>query len=209
MRKTLAVIMSLFCLLYLCNAYAEQYPATFSLRDGLKFGSTEEEIRAAMAGSTELTEGKLLGWASMGYDGDVGGKKATICFRLDSDKKLVEMGYQFECNSASETLSLYDYYRELLTKKYGEELSIPEGKSHILTGSALSGIASAGIKGKSEWLIQDGDNYIKIDLFAFSVNVYCVSVAHTDIAYTCFTQEDLNQAVDQKNDSQQAVLDDL
>ena len=209
MKKILAVILSLLCLFSFCYAYADNYPETFSLRDGLKFGSTKEEIRAAMTGSTELSEGKLLSWATMGFDGDVGGKPATISFRLDSNEKLVEMGYKFDCNSASETVSLYDSYRELLTKKYGEELSIPDGKTHILTGSVLSNVLASGIKAKSEWLIQDDDNYVKIDLIAFYANVFGSTVAHTDISYTCFTKEELDQVVEEKNDSQQAVLDDL
>lgn len=209
MRKMLVVIMGLLCMMYLCNSYADSYPATFSLRDGLKFGSSEDEIRDAMAGNGEHTGTAKLNWADLEFDGDVGGRDAIISFRLDSNKKLVEMAYQFKSPSISASVSTYNSYRELLTKKYGDELDIPNGKTHLLTGSVLSDILSSGIQAKSEWLIQDGDNYVKIDLIAFGVNVFGTTVSHSDISYVCFTQEEVNQAVEQNNDSQQAVLDDL
>ena len=181
-------ILNYYCL-------SDKYPPTFSLPNGLKFGSTEEEIRTAMAGNIEhVGDAAMLDWEDLSYDGYDGEDAARISFRLDTNKKLIEMGYRFECNSLSEAISLYKAYKVLFLTQYGEELNIPEEKTHGLTGTFLSKVHDSRIKAKSEWLIQDGNNYVKIDLVAFSVDIWGMTVSYTNISYVCFTQKDMDQA---------------
>ena len=220
MKRFMSMLVSLI-LLVSCfsNAFAAE---DFTLRNGIKFGDTKEEV---LTKETTLTresedsftfEGKIAGYS---------GAQCQFCF-YNNDGKLTDMVYKFDQDVCTSREIMNDVYKKLydsLNRQYGTPLGITGGNCYLITGEAFDNYAicslvsqeyedcSANYAGYDEWVVDCDGYHVKIDLisyyFGFSkYDLYCYRV---DLSYHYYTDEDYEAAVQEKEGEHQEVDDDL
>lgn len=154
MKRLLCVFFVLMILLSACPwAYADD---EFTLRDGILFGDTIEDIDSKISSLKKVSSCKQYDylyceetWKKQAfkkypdnatwYNGTILGWPNMDCGFFFQDDKLVGMDYSFPFTSYSSdaAVACYKDIRDSLIKKYGDALNISEGYSFILTGPAF------------------------------------------------------------------------
>ena len=164
-KKTIAAV-ALICLLLAVisgSAFAEE---GFSLRGGIRFGMSPDEvieIEKSNGYDYDLnSNGEKLYESDYSYQlyyqscGGQLGNLSIFRFEYDfdlADKKMYQFYYVFKGQDA------YSYLYEALTKKYGAaDNSIPQ-KTETFSRIQL------GLRSSSRWAVPDGDNIVVIDLW--------------------------------------------
>lgn len=212
-KKILCLVLMLTCLSW---ALADE---EFTLRNGIVYGDTIDDI---LKKETTLVQDKD---DSNTFRGKIAGYDGAYCtFFFDDDGKLNEMRYSFEdaCTSRDKADEIYDKLKESLKRKYGTPLGNTGGSCHLITGSAISKMAiyvyllgeldgySGNYIDYDEWIVE-ADNYnVKIDLTSYywrdsDFNYYY----YVDVSYLRYTDQDLDDAINEKNKEQQEVDNDL
>ena len=218
MKRFMSMLVSLI-LLVSCfsNAFAAE---DFTLRNGIKFGDTMEEI---VTKETTLTRDSD---DSTCFKGKIAGYSDAECwFEFDDDSKLYDMEYIFNsniCTSKDEMNNVYKKLYDSLKRQYGTPLGYTGGSCYLITGSAVDSMgftvyllgALDGYSGDytdyDEWIVDCDGYHVKIDLISYyyrnSDYDYYYRVA---LSYHHYTDEDYDAALHEKQGEQQEVDDDL
>ena len=220
MKKNIIRLVSM--LLVLCcvtSAFAEE---EFTLRSGIKFGDTIEDI---LEKETTLTR---EGDDSNRFKGTIAGfKDSQALFSFNDDGKLEDMCYIFDqfgndYKSSSDVSDVYATLYKSVVRKYGSPLGNTGGSVELITGCAVDRMALVvylfgGFDGSDsdyldydEWIVDCTGGHVKIDLISFyyrdSNYKYLFEV---DLSYHFYTDAEYEKAVDAKRAERKAVDDDI
>lgn len=212
MKRLLAAILMLCTLVsLLCAARAEE--TQFTLREGLYFGATADEVKAAER-LVPLTGGSRIGYGTLQYAGTIAGiDNAIVGYYFDQEGTLNEMFYRFSPTSLAKGYEMFDYLYEFLTEKYGQPLEDQKGSYRVVSGTITKG-AGPWVKCR-EWLISTNDGYVKIDLvmsnreivpgLKFDGNI----VRFVWIDYTSFSKDEVTDLLEKYEKDKNEILSDL
>lgn len=220
MKKVISLFIAL-TLIVSCGlvAHADE---DFTLRNGIRFGDTLEEIVAKE--KTLKQRESEPNW----FDGTIAGvDDSEAGFFFDDDDKLTDMVYAFDgfgndYKSRDDASNVYSSLYRSIVKKYGKALGNTGGNVELITGKAISRMAFTvyllgGLDGYDadyidydEWVVDCTDGHVKIDLISYyyrnSDYEYNYSV---DLSYHFYTDAEYQAAVDEKKAERQAVDDDI
>ena len=207
---------------------ASDEESSFSLRNGIMFGDTLEDIKSKE--TFVINEKKSF----YGEDDDksamvvteevtISGYDGYITFLFDKEGKLNEMGYTFSKISNQDNTNRYDVLKSSLSRKYGDPLDINDGfyfpintVLFYLHGVISQEYNSGEIQDYDEWVVDiNKKEHVKIDLFSVSDKggYNSKTTYETNIAYKYYTDEELAEAVQSQKEAlkeeQEAIDKDL
>lgn len=226
MKKIVSLILAEMLLMLCCTATAEG----FSLRNGIQFGNSMDDVLAKETLAIKKIEDEAEEDDDSDYpysitteNGTVAGVAgAYVWYRFDADKTLREVEYVLPSKSKKDSSdSEYETLYKGLANKYGTPLGYTDGSCYIITGNALESSVfmayfydSLGYYGDvrdyDEWDIDTGEYHVKIELVQYYYGTSYSSISYYNtISYTYFTDEDLQEAKDEKRAENEAVYADL
>ena len=223
---------------------------TFTLRDGIEFGDTLDDIKEKNTSLKPISQCKQFEYLEfvshsddyidltfakypdngIWYRGTILGWSDMDCaFFFDEDTNgLTAMDYSFVFTdyTSEYAASCYVDIRDRLKEKYGTPLDIAEGKTHILSGPARERLNrvkylaswemfSADVVDSQEWLIENGSDYVKIDLVIYGYSGrYPTSnrsflYIFIDLSYQIFTEAEYEAAKQANTAAARAKNDEL
>lgn len=221
MKKWLALLMACMMLMGCACASAEE----FSLRNGVMFGETMEQVKAkeTLAVNDELGDEHNL----YTVKGTVAGiSNVNLWYRFDETTgELYDVRWELpNVTSADTNDSNYDKLYDAMVKKYGKPLGFSDGNCYIITGSALSGAVTltmlyselfdngvGDLLGYAEWDIDVGNgNHVKLEIAKYYYGTsYSTREYSINVGYSCFTDADLEEARQEKRNETDAVMNDI
>ena len=218
MKRLVSVLVSLVLMV---SCFSSALAAEdFTLRSGIKFGDTMEEVLAKEKTLTRDSEDDYEGMSIYWYEGKIAGySDARRTFSFDDDGKLNDMEYSFNtniCTSKDETNSVYKKLYDSLKRQYGNSLGNTGGTTHLITGSAIDSfvritylIGNAGYVDYDEWVVDCNDYHVKIDIISYYAIINYTYRYNVALSYHFFTDEEYAAAVCEKEGEIQEVDDDL
>ena len=218
MKKTISIIlcMAIACSFLLCSTASAAKDEPFTLRNGIQFGDTIEEVKEK---EKELTlDGDVIESAdvfTLEYKGTIAGAEGEATFYFDKENKtLTDLQYEFTSSDSKEIAQIYNKIKDSCNRKYGDALSLDEGNVFTITGKAIEYAVfstylnsqmgnDSDIVDYGEWVVygEDGNNvkienvvYYNISNFAGSSYPHYYVVA----SYHYFTQEELDSILNEK-----------
>ena len=189
------------------------------MRSGIEFGDTLDDI---VAKETTLTQSEeyddMFVGTIAGYD------NADCSFFFDSDGKLISMKYGFDnCFSTRDNGdSIYETLYDSLKRKYDDPLGYSNGSCYMITGPAVNSMAmwvyvlgaldgyKADYIDYDEWVVDAGDYNVKIDLTYYYLRDSDYEYEYyLELSYLKFTDEEYDEAINEKQAEQEAVDNDL
>lgn len=220
MKKTITCLLSM--LLVLCcvtPAFAEE---EFTLRNGIKFGDTIEEILEKETSLTRKDDD------SSWFSGTIAGyKDSEAGFFFDDDGKLVEMAYVFnqfgnDYKARSDVSDVYATLYRSIVNKYGSPIGNVGGTTELITGSAITRMSVmvyifGGLDGYDgdyldydEWVIDCTNGHVKIDLISYYYRDADYNYNYdVDLSYYFYTDAEYEEALNEKIAERKAVDDDI
>ena len=187
----------------------------FVLRNELHFGDTKDEVKM----KEKLPEDCHLGNGRNWFTQTVSGYDDTrICFFFEEEKNFTELEYFFKGLSVKETSdSRYESIYSGLARKYGEPIRNTDGKTFIITTSAMDDsavfllLANVSKADYNEWIVKSGEDcYVKIDLVCYYYGSSYSSLKYElRLGYKEFTLDDYYDAIGKVREKQEAVDKDL
>ncbi len=220
MKKNIIRLISM--LLILCcvtSAFAEE---EFTLRSGIKFGDTLEEI---VKKETSLKQKeKDRNW----FKGTIAGNKDSEAgFFFDDSGKLTDMVYVFDqfgkdYKSSEDVSNVYATLYRSIENKYGSPIGNTGGSLELITGKAISRSAFYIALSKSfdgcdgdyidydEWTVDCSGGHVKIDLMSFYYrNQKYEYTFEVDLSYHFYTDAEYEEALNEKIAERRAIDDDI
>lgn len=209
--SVVAVFMLVLCLTV--PAFADE----FTLRSGIHFGDTIEDIVAKETTLTRTSE------TSNSFTGKIAGISDSTCdFVFDDNNGLISMVYEFDCFSKDILNTNYKTLYDSLVRKYGKAEGNTGGNCELITGPAITRMAlwvylfgeldgwSADYYDYDEWIV-DCDNYhVKVDLVSYYYRNSDYEYTYTiDLSYHKYTDADYQEALNDKKNEQEEVDNDL
>ena len=218
MKRLVSVLVSLV-LMVSCFSSALA-AADFTLRSGIKFGDTMEDILTKE--KTLTRESEDSNW----FKGKIAGYSDAQCyFKLNDDGKLIDMEYSFGssvCSSRDEMNNVYKKLYDSLKRQYGNPLGNTGGSCELITGGAIESMIitvyafgsldgySADYTDYDEWIVDCDDYHVKIDMASYYLRDKSYDYTYTvSLSYHYYTDEDYDAAVREKEGERQEVDDDL
>lgn len=229
-RKVICVATGL---LVLAGSLAVGASEAFTLRNGIKFGERIGEVLAKETLELTVTSKEKLEATNEKpvtsletVSGTVAGiSDISLQYKFSDEGKLVGVVWNFPSYSSSDSAdSEYESLYKAFVRKYGDPLGNTGGKIHIIHGSAIeSAVLMAylyeqafdygvgDIRDYHEWIIfGDGGNNTKIDLVEYYYGTsYSDREFYLKISYDYFSDQDLDDAIKEKEQGQQLIEDDI
>ena len=217
MRKLTTVFMVVvISLLFTLTCLAE---SDFTLRNGILFGDTMEEILAKEKTLTRTSDDS--NW----FKGKIAGYSNAQCgFYFDDNNKLQSMDYDFSssCTSRDSTNEVYKKLYQSLVRQYGKSEGNTGGTVELITGPAIDRLALyvylLGTLDKNagdyydydEWIVDCDSYHVKIDLVSYYWrNSDYEYDYHVDLSYHKYTDAEYLEKLQEKKSEQNEVDDDL
>ena len=220
MKRLLAILLVCTLLLGVAPAMAAE---EFTLRNGIKFGDTMDEVRAkeTLAFKESSSENRLIT-----VKGTVASIDNVAIEYFFGDSGLLTQ-ISWECPSLSHMDTSDNDYSKLykaFVSKYGKPLGYEDGECFIITGTAINGaviitqlystLMESGvgdIRNYAEWDHEYTDaDHVKIELVQY---YYGTSYANREysisVCYKHFTEADLEAAQQEKRNENEAVMNDI
>ncbi len=195
---------------------------TYTLRNGVQFGDTVEQVRAkeTLAWHEDDCSDTMLRTER----GTVAGiSDVIICYDFDEDGKLVEVVWRLPNRTyADSSDSDYSTLYKAFVQKYGSPLGYTGGDCYIITGKALDGAATwyllydmfdmyGTMRDYDEWDYKIGNGeHVKIEIAQGSWGESILEADyHIYVGYKYFTDADLQEAMDEKRQENEAVMNDI
>lgn len=198
MKKLVSLLLVSMMVLLTASATAEE----FSLRNGIQFGETMEDVLAKETFEIdEIDDGSdaedetdtesEYPYFIRTVEGTVAGiSDSYILYKFDAEKTLREVIYYYKSrsdrdSSDSDYKSLYNG----LVRKYGAALGYSNGSCYIVMGSAIVDAASIAylyeelgrygdLRDYDEWSIDSGEYHVKIELAQ-----YYTGISYSNLEY--------------------------
>jgi len=166
----------------------------FSMRNGVEFGMTLEEIEKVETFSRDKSKNQEV--YSYGYGKISGIDGSCVEYHFDQNGKLNSLEINFSEENKNNPMIKEDYVKinSLLEDKYGKPLGNKNGECYFLRGNEFNSVLSnytlfkmLGTVIYDEWLLETEDGHIKIDHFCFykgSEGMHCLE-------YSFFSHEDV------------------
>lgn len=215
--KKLSLFLCLFLLVSLIpTASADE----FVLRSGIEFGDTMDIILQKETALTRESE------TSNAFKGKIAGFSDASCiFYFDDNDRLESMDYAFGSDVCTSKEKMNDVYEELygsLCRKYGKPLGNTGGSCYLITGPAIDRMAafvyflgtmdgySADYVDYDEWLVDDGNDHVKIDLISYYFRDKKYSYDYyVDVSYHHYTDADVEAEQAEKQEKRAEVDNDM
>lgn len=223
MKRLFALLLALGMLFTSTLACAEE----FTLRNGIAFGDTMDEVLAKETFPFDEDfedlddDGSDLPYSIRTDRETIAGiSYSAITYKFDKNKTLREVYYDFGFSSESEDTNDVDYdnINSGLIRKYGTPLNHP-GELYVIIGAAfekaISAIVVLGKKGDiidyDEWIVDTDDYHVKIDQVKFYwIDRYDNKWKYGHrVSYKYFTDEDIQNALNEKQEQQNLVDSDI
>ena len=202
MKKFISILLAMIIAMASVSVFAEAtvMEGEFSIRNGIKFGMSIEEVCAIetttlcdVKTKNSVTMGKttMYGYQASSIAGiPCSGKSPTLRYYFNSEGKLEAIHYWYGYYSHNSAWSYYHEMYDLMCEKYGEPLHHSDGEFFdILTPAFDTYFASNGymkISGYAEWLVEYDDIWVVMDVllndmktksgdYEFSVGYRCIS----------------------------------
>lgn len=222
MKKLFAILLACSMLLGGAPALAEE--SGFTLRNGVKFGDTVDEVKAKETFEVDTTQGDEYNLYMA--KGTVAGISDTeIWYRFDEmtgllyDVRWSLPSYYSADSSDNDYSKLYKAF----VSKYGDPLGYSNGSCYIITGSAIEAAATIGylykelldgvgdIRDYAEWDVKVGNGeHVKIELVQYYYGTsYSDMQYYINVGYSDFTDEELENALKEKREENEAVMNDI
>ncbi len=215
----------LFCLLLTVMLIVLSLPSLaedFTLRNGIQFGETMEQVKAketlgVNANNADETHFETQKGTVAGFD-DV-----SIIYTFDEDNQLNEVIWCLSITTSKDTTDIeYEKLENALKNKYGTPLGYSGGDCYIITGKALTGAISfiglyklldgVGDYCKyAEWDYEYTEgNHVKIEIiqYYFGEN-YSKRNYQVRVGYKYFSDEDLAEAMQEKQEDNEKIMNDI
>lgn len=201
----------------------------FTLRNGIVFGDTMEDVLAKETFTiSEVVDEKDDKDREYPYSISTGKttladiSNSYIWYRFDENKQLREVVYEFRSSTNRDTADNdYGTVNSGLIRKYGNSLGYSNGACYIFAGTALIGAAKmvglykaiggyGDLRNYDEWDVKSGNYHVKIEQVEYYYGSSSVERKYCHrVSYTYFTDDDLNELLQQKKDSQASIDNDL
>lgn len=218
-KRLTALILSVALLFTATCAFADSEDEGFTLRSGIKFGDTLDDIVAKETTLTrsEENDDTFVGTIA-GYD------DAECSFDFDDDGKMISMTYKFDDSFTTRDSgdSMYETLYDSLKRKYDDPIGNSGGSCELIIGPALSSMAlwvywlgtldgyKADYIDYDEWVVDAGDYNVKIDLAYYYLRDSDYEYEYyLELSYLKFTDEEYDEAINEKQAEQEAVDNDL
>lgn len=219
MRRWFTLVLTCVLLLGCMPAMAAE---EFTLRNGIKFGDTMDEVRAkeTLEFKESSSESRLIT-----VDGTVAGiSGVSVEYFFDDDKKLKQVSWSLSASSLVDSSdSDYTKLYKAFVSKYGTPLGYDNGDCYIITGSALTGAALISylynsmdtgvgdLRDYAEWDYEyTNTDHVKIELVQYYYgSSYSTRQFHISVCYKHFTDADLEAAQQEKRNENEAVMNDI
>lgn len=218
MKKLCLLIVGILLLQGLGLATAES--DDFPLRSGIRFGDTIDVIAEKETTLTRKSEDSAT------FVGTIAGYSDASCsFTFNDDGALVGMEYSFDtsvCPSRDIMNEVYKTLYQSLLRKYGRAIGNTGGNCELITGPALVSMSlvvyllgsvdgyDADYTNYDEWIVDTNRYHVKIDLVSFYYRdadyIYHYFV---NLSYLRYTDEEYQNALQQKKEEREAVDNDL
>lgn len=215
MMKKMLVCLMIAVLLMLSAASALE---GFTLRNGVQFGDTIEQIReketlvlkdpVTRFDFTTFTSLTAL-WTQKGTVAGIDG--VEIGYLFDRSKKLAEVQWKLPANeSAGTSDSRYSALYNAMVIKYGAPLACSNGTHFAITGIAIDQ-AYGPLRNCAEWVHDCGDgHYVKIELVQFNDGERAAQPTFSiHVGYTYFTDAQLKESPHQMEQDDASILSDI
>lgn len=228
MKKFTTLLITLMVLFSFCySANAEE----FTLRNGIAFGDSMEDVKSKETIAIDTIDDEFgENDAESDHPYSITTKEDTVAgisgsqifYHFDKDKKLCEVVYFFASSSNKDIIdSNYETINSGLVRKYGSPLGNSNGKSHIITSSAINDavliyeimkmVGGVGdMRDYDEWIVRCDNYNVKIDQVC-----YYAGSSYSDInymhclGYKYFTDEMLKDKQNEKKEQQETVDNDI
>ncbi len=211
-------------------AFADEDNGGFTLRNGIMFGDTIDDIlakettlKSAYSYSDSYDDNYATFWGTIcGYE------RSKCVFSFDENNMLYDMLYIFEMydtqnswgiKDSSESDAIYETIYNGLKRKYGEPLySNGNNPCHIIVGSAFDSFAptidsidNREFENYFEWIVDANSYYVKID---FTLGISYLSSRDDArymvlLSYHKFTDSDYEARIAEKLHEQEIIDRDL
>ena len=217
-KRLTALVLSVALLFTAACAFADSEDEGFTLRSGIEFGDTMDDIIAKETTLTRSGESDTFIGTIAGYD------DADCSFSFDDDGKLVSMEYSFNDSFSTRDSgdSMYETLYDSLKRKYDDPIGYSGGSCYLIIGPALSSMAiwvyglgtldgyKADYIDYDEWVVDAGDYNVKIDLAYYYLRDSDYEYEYyLELSYLKFTDEEYDEAINEKQAEQEAVDNDL
>ncbi len=217
LKRLLCVLLALSCISF---ALADD---EFTLRSGIKFGDTMDDI---LAKETTLVRKSEDGNEYLSFLGKIAGYDDAGCtFYFDDDGKLNDVWYTFinVCTSKDTTNDVYKKLYQSLVRQYGTPLGNTNGSCYSITGKAILNMSlwvhyfvplndnfAGNYINYDEWIVKADGYNVKIDLISYYVRDATYEYQYfLDLSYHYFTDADVEEALNEKKSEQEEVDRDL
>lgn len=195
---------------------------TYTLRNGVQFGDTMEQVKAKETlpwDEDNCNETRL--WTESGTVAGISG--VDVVYFFDENGKLEEVKWELPDRSYGDSSdSDYSTLYKAFAQKYGSPLGYTGGDCYIITGRALEGAATlyllydmldmyGTMRDYDEWDYTIGNGeHVKIEIAQFRYGESILDADyHIYVGYKYFTDADLQEAMDEKRQENQAVMNDI
>lgn len=222
MKKTASFLLSL--LMFVClfgNVVADE---DFQLHNGIVFGDTLEIVKSKEEGTLTIQSGSVDKINNVWFDGTIAGMDASVRFDFNEETGfLTDMLYDFKRSSYKDSIdSDYTKLYNSLSRKYGTPLGNTGGSLYVITGEAINNFATTvalykyllkgdgDVRDYDEWIVKSNGYNVKIDLVSYyyrdkDYNYYYAN----NVSYHYYTDEDLIDALNEKQEENDAMDNDL
>ncbi len=203
-------------------AQSEQTVATsdFTLRNGIHFGDTKEEVMAKETipfeegthGLKEIAENEL--WTEFGK---VAGLSFHINYLFDENDKLTEVVWEKLNRTKEESDTDYKQIEDAMTSKYGQPLGFCGGKCYVIVGDAFIRVNNYIEENRNlgydsyytqytEWdyKYQEG-KHVKIEMMQYYDGV----LPHFVVGYKFFSSEEIEEKIIEKLEEKEKIKNDI
>lgn len=205
MRRVISILTAIIIIIATASAFAEgtTMEGDFSIRSGIKFGMSINEVRGIetnSAGETSTKDSATMGTITqLGYHADsiagvpCSGKSTTLNYCFNSTGKLEAIHYWYGYYNRNSASSYYKEIYNLMCEKYGTPLFNDDGGLFDICSPAFDNyFLSKAYGGKntipaySEWLVEYDDTWVVIDVVLHDMKVksgdYEFSVGYRSIS---------------------------
>ena len=188
---------------YFSNLVADEKPeigkkeiSEFQLRNGILFGDSMPSVKSKETFPARNSGGKDY----LSYYGDINNNEADICFHFDESGKLYDVNYFFLFRNENDCETNYSFLYEEIIQKYGAPLEKTDS-TYPIVGSAYDTFAEMKERNESfggectrerydEWIIDDANGHVKIDLLSYHANSKYSDNYATVLSYRHYTDDD-------------------
>lgn len=220
MKRLVSVLVSLVLMV---SCFSSALAAEdFTLRSGIKFGDTLEDILAKEKTLTrDSDDDDYEGKKSYRFEGKIAGYSDADCkFSFDDDGKLIDMEYLFDSDTRDEMSDVYKKLYDSLKRQYGTPLGNTGGSLYSFTGSTFDSLFAALVVGQysgwkvdyvdyDEWVVDCDGYHVKIDMVSYYTIAEYLKSYKVVLSYHYFTNEEFIAKVQEKEAERQEVDGDL